>query len=112
MKKIEAVIEPFKLDEIKQLLHAEKLHRVNIFEMKGAGCAQGKLKQYRGVHYVEDAFEIKVEAIVDDDDSERIVEAILAVLRSGDLCDGEVLVLPVEKVATLRRGRSDLRRSH
>jgi nitrogen regulatory protein P-II 1 len=105
MKKIEAVIEPFKLDEVKRVLEGEDIQRITIFEVHGAGRAQGKLKQYRGIEYVEDALQIKVEAIVDDDEAEHVADAILNALRTGDLGDGEVATLPVEKVARLRVGQ-------
>lgn len=105
MKKIEAVIEPSKLDEIKRALVSENIQRLTLSEAHGAGRGQGRLKQYRGVQYVEDALQVKIEAVVDDDEAERVADLILAALRTGDLGDGEVAILPVEKVVRLRTGQ-------
>lgn len=104
MKKIEAVIKPFKLDEVKEALEREKIRRINVFEVKGAGSQQGKIKIYRGVQYIEDAPEVKVEITVEDDDLERVANAIVTALRTGDLSDGEVVILPIERVIRLRTG--------
>ena len=71
MKKIEAVIQPFKLDAVREILAKAKLPRINIFEVKGAGNQQGSIKQYRGTEYIEDSVEIKIEMVVDDDEAER-----------------------------------------
>lgn len=105
MKKIEAIIEPFKLDEIKRALENEKIQRITIFEVKGAGSQRGRLKQYRGVQYIEDVPEIKVEVIVDDDEAEHVADAIVGALWSGDLSGGEVAILPIEKMTRVRIGQ-------
>jgi nitrogen regulatory protein P-II 1 len=107
MKKIEAVIQPFKLDEIKEALAKEKLARISILEVKGAGSQQGKLKQYRGTRYIEDSANVKLEMIVADDDAEPLAEMIVTILRSGDLCDGEVIITPVECLFRVRVGQPD-----
>jgi nitrogen regulatory protein P-II 1 len=108
MKKIEAVIKPFKFDEIKELLERENIQRVTIFEVKGAGSQQGRIKHYRGAQYVEYSHEIKIEIIVDDDEAKRLAGIIVSVLRTGDLCDGEVIILPIEELLRVRVGQ----RSH
>src|SRR5262245_30980662 len=105
MKKIEAVIQPFKLDEVKEVLAKKKISRINIFEVRGAGSQQGKPKEYRGTRYIEDSPEIKIEIVVDDDEAEHMAEMIIDVLRTGDLCDGEVIILPVEQCFRLRAGQ-------
>jgi nitrogen regulatory protein PII len=105
MKKIEAVVDLFKLDEIKRSLASENVQRLTIFEMKGAGRQQGKVKQYRGVEYIEDLSQAKIEAIVDDDEAQRLADVILETLRTGDLCDGEVAILPIEKSTRVRVGQ-------
>jgi nitrogen regulatory protein P-II 1 len=79
-----------------------KLPRVNIFEVKGAGSQQGRLKQYRGTEYVADSVELKIEMVVDDADAESIADMIIDALRTGELSDGEVMILPVEQSVRLR----------
>jgi nitrogen regulatory protein PII len=105
MKKIEAVIQPFKLDAVREILVKAKLPRINIFEVKGAGNQQGSIKQYRGTEYIEDSVEIKIEMVVDDDEAERLADRIIDALRTGDLSDGEVIILPVEQSVRLRAGQ-------
>jgi nitrogen regulatory protein P-II 1 len=78
MKKIEAVIKPFKFDEVKEVLERENIQRVTIFEVKGAGSQQGRIKYYRGAQYVEDSHEIKIEIIVDDDEASGWPTVLLA----------------------------------
>jgi nitrogen regulatory protein P-II 1 len=68
MKKIEAVIQPFKLDAVREILAKAKLPRIALFEVKGAGCQQGRPKKYRGASYMEDSVDVKIEVMVDDDD--------------------------------------------
>ena len=105
MKKIEAVIQPFKLDTVREILAKAKLPRINIFEVKGAGNQQGSMKQYRGTQYIEDSVEIKIEMVVDDDEAEPMADRIIDALRTGDLSDGEVIILPVEHSVRLRAGQ-------
>lgn len=107
MKKIEAVIQPFKLDEVKEILAKAKIPRINLFEVKGAGSQQGRPKEYRGTRYIEDSTEVKIEMIVDDDEAEAVADMIINTLRTGDLCDGEVIIVPVEQCVRLRAGRRD-----
>src|SRR5262245_57853547 len=105
MKKIEAVIKPFKFDEIIESLKKEHIQRVTVFEVKEAGNRQGRIKYYRGAQYVEDSSEIKIEIIVDDDEATRLAGTIVAILRTGDLCDGEVIILPIEELLRVRVGQ-------
>jgi nitrogen regulatory protein P-II 1 len=105
LKKIEAVIRPFKLDEVKEALERKNIHRMTVFEVRGAGSKQGKLKHYRGACYIEDVAEVKIEIIAEDDEVSQLVDTILHTLRTGELCDGEIIVLPIEKVAHLRVGK-------
>jgi len=72
MKKIEAVMPPFKLDEVKEALEKEKIHRMTVFEVKGAGSQQGKVKCYRGAHYLEDVSEVKVEVVTEDHEVDEV----------------------------------------
>jgi len=85
LKKIEAVIYPFKLDEVKEALERKNIHRMTVFEVIGAGSQQGKLKQYRGARYIEDVAEVKIEIIADDDEVSPLVDTILNTLRTGEL---------------------------
>ena len=105
MRKIEAVVEPFKFDEIIEALKKENIQRVTVFEVKGAGSRQGRVKHYRGAQYVEDSPEIKIEIIVDDDEATRLAGMIVEILQSGDLCDGEVIILPIEELLRVRVGQ-------
>jgi len=105
LKKIEAVIHPFKLDEVKEALEKKNIHRMTVFEVRGAGSQQGKLKQYRGARYIEDVAGVKIEIIADDDEVSPLVDTILNTIRTGELCDGEVIILPIERVARVRIGK-------
>jgi nitrogen regulatory protein P-II 1 len=105
MKKIEAVFKPFKLDEIKEALGKEHVQRFSLFEIRGSGCQQVTAKQYRGVTYDEDSIEASISVIVEDDEADRIAQVLLTTLRSGDLCDGAVSIVPVEKVVRIRVGK-------
>ena len=105
MKKIEAVIKPFKFDEVKEALEREKIQRVTIFEVKGAGSQQGSIKYYRGAQYIEDSHEIKIEIIIDDDEAKRLADLIVSILSTGDLCDGEVIIVPIEELLRVRVGQ-------
>ena len=105
MKKIEAVIHPFKLDEVKEALERKNIHRMTVFEVKGSGSQQNKLKHYRGACYIEDVAEVKIEIIAEDDEVSQLVDIILNTLRTGELCDGEIIILPIEKVVHLRVGK-------
>jgi len=105
MKKIEAVVKPFKFDAIIEALKNENIQRITVFEVKGAGSRQGRVKHYRGAQYVEDSPEIKIEIIVGDDEATRLAGIIVDILRSGDLCDGEVIILPIEELLRVRVGQ-------
>ena len=105
MKKIEAVIRPFKFDAVREALEKEQIHRMTVFEVKGAGSQQRKIQCYRGAQYLEEEPEIKVEVDADDHDVKEVRDSIVTALRTGDLCDGEVAVLPMEGLVRIRIGR-------
>jgi nitrogen regulatory protein P-II 1 len=105
MKKIEAIFKPFKLDEIKEALAKERVERVSLIECKGAGSHQIRIKQYRGVAYREESSEVGVAMIVEDDDADRIVQMLVTTLRSGQLSDGEVVIVPVDRLTRVRVGK-------
>jgi nitrogen regulatory protein P-II 1 len=105
MKKIEAIFKPFKLDEIKEVLAKERIPHVSLQEVKGAGCHQIRIKRYRGATYPEDSSEVSVAMIVEDDEADRIAQMLVTTLRSGELCDGEVAITPVERLIRVRVGK-------
>src|ERR1700741_3473167 len=104
MKKVEAVLQGFKLDQVKEALAKEKLPRITIFEVKGAGLTQAVAREYRGVQYLEDSVAVKIEIVVDDDEAERIARLIADVLNTDGLGDGEILIVHIEQHFRLRVG--------
>ena len=83
MKKMEAVIQAFKADEVREALANEKIARITIFEVKGAGSEQGTPKHYRGTRYIQDSTDVKIEIVADNDDAERIANLSRDTLRTG-----------------------------
>ena len=105
MKKIEAIIKPFKLDEVKDALHEIGLQGITVVEAKGFGRQKGHTELYRGAEYVVDFLpKVKLEIVVDDDMVERAVEAIVTAARTGRIGDGKIFILPVEDVIRVRTG--------
>jgi nitrogen regulatory protein P-II 1 len=105
MKKVEAVIKPFKLDDVKDALHDAGVSGITVTEVKGFGRQKGHTELYRGAEYVVDFLpKVKVEAVVEDDQVERVVEAIEAAARTGRIGDGKIFVIPVEQAVRIRTG--------
>ncbi len=105
MKKIEAVIKPFKLDEVKEALHEVGLQGLTVIEAKGFGRQKGHTELYRGAEYVVDFLpKVKIEVICDDGLAERAVEAIVVAARTGRIGDGKIFVTSVEEVVRIRTG--------
>ena len=105
VKKIEAVIKPFKLDEVKDALHEVGLQGITVVEAKGFGRQKGHTELYRGAEYVVDFLpKVKIEVICDDDVVERAVEAIVTAARTGRIGDGKIFVTNVEEVVRIRTG--------
>jgi nitrogen regulatory protein P-II 1 len=105
MKKIEAVIKPFKLDEVKDALHEVGLQGITVVEAKGFGRQKGHTELYRGAEYVVDFLpKVKIEVVCDDDLVERAVEAIVNAARTGRIGDGKIFVSNVEEVVRIRTG--------
>ncbi len=105
MKKIEAVIKPFKLDEVKEALHEVGLQGITVVEAKGFGRQKGHTELYRGAEYVVDFLpKVKIEVICEDDVLERAVEAIVNAARTGRIGDGKIFVSTVEEVIRIRTG--------
>jgi nitrogen regulatory protein P-II 1 len=105
MKKIEAVIKPFKLDEVKEALHEVGLQGITVVEAKGFGRQKGHTELYRGAEYVVDFLpKVKIEVICDDDVVERAVEAIINAARTGRIGDGKIFISPIDEVIRIRTG--------
>jgi nitrogen regulatory protein P-II 1 len=105
MKKIEAIIKPFKLDEVKDALHEIGLQGLTVIEAKGFGRQKGHTELYRGAEYVVDFLpKVKIEVICGDDMLDRAVEAIQAAARTGRIGDGKIFVSDVSEVIRIRTG--------
>lgn len=105
MKKIEAVIKPFKLDEVKEALHEVGLQGITVVEAKGFGRQKGHTELYRGAEYVVDFLpKAKLEVVCEDALAERAVEAIMSAARTGRIGDGKIFVTNVEEVIRIRTG--------
>jgi len=108
MKKIEAIIKPFKLDALQEALHDLNITGMTISEVKGFGRQKGHTEIYRGAEYMVDFIpKIKVEIIVDSERVEPTIEAIIGAVRTGKIGDGKIFVLPVEKILRIRTGEMD-----
>ena len=105
MKKIEAIIKPFKLDDVKDALNAIGLQGMTMTEVKGYGRQKGHTEIYRGAEYVVDFIpKIKLEIVVSDERVEEVVTTILKAGKTDKLGDGKIFILPVEEVIRLRTG--------
>ncbi len=105
MKKIEAVIKPFKLDDVKEALNEMGIQGMTISEVKGYGRQKGHKEIYRGAEYVVDFIpKIKIEIVVESDWADQVVEKIQEAAHTGKLGDGKIFVLPVEKAVRVRTG--------
>ena len=105
MKKIEAIIKPFKLDEVKDALHEIGLQGMTVTEAKGFGRQKGHTELYRGAEYVVDFLpKVKIEVVVVDSLVERAIEAIQQAARTGRIGDGKIFVSPVEEALRIRTG--------
>jgi nitrogen regulatory protein P-II 1 len=109
MKKIEAVIKPFKLDDVKESLNEIGIHGMTITEVKGYGRQKGHKEIYRGAEYVVDFVpKIKIEIIVDKNRADEVVETICQSANTGKIGDGKIFVMPVEQVVRVRTGEKGL----
>lgn len=109
MKKIEAVIKPFKLSDVKEKLIAINVHGMTVTEVKGFGRQKGHTEVYRGAEYTIDFLpKLKLEIVVPEDMVETVIEAITSAAHTGQIGDGKIFVLPVEETVRIRtkeRGR-------
>jgi nitrogen regulatory protein P-II 1 len=108
MKKVEAIIKPFKLDEVKEALHEIGVSGITVTEAKGFGRQKGHTELYRGAEYIVDFLpKVRLEVVVDDGQVERVVEAIATAARTGRIGDGKIFVCPVESAVRIRTGERD-----
>ena len=108
MKKIEAIIKPFKLDEVKEALQDVGVQGLSVIEVKGFGRQKGHTELYRGAEYVVDFLpKVKIEVVVKGEDVERCIEAIIKAAKTGKIGDGKIFVTPVEQVVRIRTGETD-----
>jgi nitrogen regulatory protein PII len=105
MKKIEAIFQRFKLDEIVEALRNEKIRRFSFSGTEGGGRDQLDLRQYRGVSVSDNSSEVSIGVIVDDDEAVRVAQMLVTTLRSGKMSDGEVAIMPLENVIRVRVGK-------
>ncbi|MFW8600893.1 P-II family nitrogen regulator [Desulfobacterota bacterium M19] len=108
MKKIEAIIKPFKLDELKEALGDLHITGMTVSEVKGFGRQKGHTEIYRGAEYVVDFIpKIKVEIVVSEELCDRVIEAIISSVKTGKIGDGKIFVMPIESVCRIRTGERD-----
>jgi len=108
VKKIEAIIKPFKLDEVKEALHEVGVSGITVTEAKGFGRQKGHTELYRGAEYVVDFLpKVKLEVVVDDSLADRVVEAIAAAAQTGRIGDGKIFIMQVEGAVRIRTGERD-----
>jgi nitrogen regulatory protein P-II 1 len=107
MKKIEAIVKPFKLDEVREALSEIGVSGLTVTEVKGFGRQKGHTELYRGAEYVVDFLpKVKVEVVVSDALAEKAVDAIVAAARTGKIGDGKIFVLDVAQVVRIRTGET------
>ncbi len=105
MKKIEAIIKPFKLDEVKEALQEIGIQGLSVLEAKGFGRQKGHTELYRGAEYVVDFLpKVKIELVVADDQLDGVIEAIVGAAKTGKIGDGKIFVSSVEQAIRIRTG--------
>ena len=108
MKKVEAIIKPFKLDEVKEALHDIGVSGITVTEAKGFGRQKGHTELYRGAEYIVDFLpKVKLEVVVSDETAEKVVEAIASAAQTGRIGDGKIFVSPIEAAVRIRTGERD-----
>ena len=107
MKKIEAIIKPFKLDDVKEALTSIGVIGMTVSEVRGFGRQKGHTELYRGAEYVVDFLpKVKIEVVVPNDQVERAIDAIVKSARTGKIGDGKIFVTPVEQALRIRTGET------
>jgi nitrogen regulatory protein P-II 1 len=108
MKKIEAIIKPFKLDDVKEALTSVGVQGMTVTEVKGFGRQKGHKEIYRGAEYLVDFLpKIKVELVVQSELVDQVIEKIISAARTGSIGDGKIFVIPVDTVVRIRTGERD-----
>ena len=108
MRLVTAIIKPFKLDEVKEALHEVGVSGITVTEAKGFGRQKGHTELYRGAEYVVDFLpKVRLEIVVDDDQVDRVVEAIANAARTGRIGDGKIFVSSIESAVRIRTGERD-----
>ena len=108
MRRIEAIIKPFKLDDVREALSEIGINGMTVTEGKGFGRQKGHTELYRGAEYVVDFLpKIRIELVVADADCDRCIEAITSATRTGRIGDGKIFVAPVQRVIRVRTGEQD-----
>ncbi|MEA5534833.1 P-II family nitrogen regulator [Crocosphaera sp. XPORK-15E] len=109
MKKVEAIIRPFKLDEVKIALVNAGIVGMTVSEVRGFGRQKGQTERYRGSEYtVEFLQKLKVEIVVQDNQVEMVIEKLITAARTGEIGDGKIFVSPVDRIIRIRTGENDL----
>lgn len=109
MKKIEAIIRPFKLDEVKIALVNAGVVGMTVSEVRGFGRQKGQTERYRGSEYtVEFLQKLKIEIVIEDNQVDMVVEKIIAAARTGEIGDGKIFVHPVDQIIRIRTGEKNL----
>jgi nitrogen regulatory protein P-II 1 len=107
MKKIEAIIQPFKLEPVKEALHNISVQGMTVTEVKGFGRQKGIREVYRGMEYQVDFLpKVKIEVIASDEKAQQIVETIMSAARTGRIGDGKIFVYPIAEVVRIRTGET------
>ncbi|MDA0319159.1 MAG: P-II family nitrogen regulator [Paracoccaceae bacterium] len=107
MKKIEAIIKPFKLDEVKEALQDVGVQGLSVIEVKGFGRQKGHTELYRGAEYIVDFLpKVKIEVVLDDDQVDAAIEAIVDAARTEKIGDGKIFVSPIEQALRIRTGET------
>lgn len=109
MKKIEAIIRPFKLDEVKIALVNAGVVGMTVSEVRGFGRQKGQTERYRGSEYtVEFLQKLKIEIVIEDNQVDMVVDKIIAAARTGEIGDGKIFVYPVDQIVRIRTGEKNL----
>ena len=108
MKKVEAIIRPFKLDEVKIALVNAGIVGMTVSEVRGFGRQKGQTERYRGSEYtVEFLQKLKIEVVIEDDQVDLVVDKIIAAARTGEIGDGKIFISPVEQIVRIRTGEKN-----
>ena len=107
MKKIEAIVKPFKLDEVKEALHDVGIQGITVLEAKGFGRQKGHTELYRGAEYVVDFLpKVKIEVVVEDSMADQVVEAIQNAAKTGRIGDGNIFISTIDEAIRIRTGET------